>query len=155
MKFKNIKKKTYKKKSPNNSRSISDPAKATAGKPLQFKFTFSKIDRIKFLKVYGKSLKIFVVSTFVVAVVIVGFDLQGNLRKNITINSQRKILVKELNFWNDFIAKNSNYPDAYFQASRLEYRLGDIYKAKINVEKGLVLDPNSQSGRKIEEFLNR
>lgn len=155
MKFKNIKKRKYSKKSPSNSRSISDPVKAAVGKPLQFRFTFSKIDRIKFLNAYGKVLKIFVASTFVVAVVIVGFDLQGNLRKNIAINSQRKLLVKELNFWNDFIARNNNYPEAYFQASILEYKLGDTHKAKINVEKGLALDPNSRGGRKIEEFLNR
>jgi tetratricopeptide (TPR) repeat protein len=149
MKFKNIKKKTYKKKSPSNSRSIP----ATFKIPFDFNLSLLKIDHIKFFKVYRRALKVFVLSIFIIAVIIVGFDFQNNLRENKKINSQREILTKELKFWKDFILKNQNYPDAYFQASILEYKLGDNSKAKMYVEKGLALDPNSESGKQIEQLL--
>jgi hypothetical protein len=62
-------------------------------------------------------------------------------------------LENDLIFWQDFIAKHDNFRDAYFQASILEYKLGDITKAKMYNEKGLTLDPNSTDGRKIENLL--
>lgn len=155
MKFKNIKKKTYKKKSPSISRSIPDFAKATLGKPASFKFSLPKINNVALVKIYGTILKIFVALIFVVAVIIVGFDFQNNLRLKQKIDSQREILIRELKFWEDFISKQQNYADAYFQVSSLEYRLGSTLQAKIDVEKGLALDPNSQSGKKIEELLSR
>lgn len=146
MKFKNIKKKVYKKKSPSNSRTI--PAKLT-----HFKFILPKIDQTILLKVFHNVLKVFVVFVFIVAVIIVGFDFQNNLQTNKEINSQREVLIKELNFWESFISKQNNYPDAYFQASILEYKLGDTAKAKMYAERGLALDPNSPDGQKLEKFL--
>lgn len=142
MKFKNIKKKIYKKKSPSNSRTITEPK--------GFTFSFPKINPIK---LYGRALKVFVVSIFMFTAIIVGYDLQKNLQTKQNIDSQREILIRDLKFWNDFISKNQNYPDAYFQAAVLEYRLGEISKARKYVEKGLFLEPNSIDGRRIEQFL--
>lgn len=146
MKFKNIKKKKYIKKSPSNSRTITESK--------SFKFAFPKISSFKLLKLYKGALKIFVIFTFVITAVIVGLDLQNNLQMKKNIDSQREILIKELSFWEDFISEHQNYRDAYFQASILEYRLGNALKAKEYVGKGLALDPNSQEGKKIEKFLN-
>lgn len=146
MKFKNIKKKLYKKKSPSNSRTITESK--------SFKFAFPKISSFKLLKLYKGALKIFVIFTFVITAVIVGLDLQNNLLMKKNIDSQREILIKELSFWEDFISEHQNYRDAYFQASILEYKLGNALKAKEYVGKGLALDPNYQEGKKIEKFLN-
>lgn len=82
-------------------------------------------------------------------------DLQKNLALKENIDSQRQSLTKELKFWEDAISKHKDYRDAYFQASVLEYKLGNSSKAKMYVEKGLSLDPNSEDGRKIEELLNK
>jgi hypothetical protein len=98
-------------------------------------------------------LKVLVALVFVVAAAVVGFDFKNNLQTTKNIASQRSVLLKDLAFWESFISKQNNFPNAYFQASVLEYRLGDISKAKVDVEKGLILDPNSVDGRKIEEFL--
>lgn len=137
MKFKNIKNtppvSVKKNQSPSNSRSITE----------------------KLLKLYGGILKIFVVFIFIVAVVIVGYDFQKNLQIKQEVDLQREALAHDLNFWEDFISKQQNYRDAYFQASILEYKLGSTSKAKMYVEKGLSLDPNSQDGKKIEEFLSK
>jgi tetratricopeptide (TPR) repeat protein len=83
----------------------------------------------------------------------VGIDLQKNFQTKINIDFQREILGKDLNFWKDFISQHENYPNAYLQASVLEYKLGDISKAKTYVEKGLSLDPNSAEGLKVEQLL--
>jgi hypothetical protein len=145
MKFKNIKKKIYKKaKSPSNSRTI--PA-------FSLKFSLPKFNSAELIKVYREVLKIFVVFVFILTAVIVGLDFHNNLQAKNKIDLQREVITKELNFWKDFIIKHKDYRDAYFQASILEYELGDISKARIHVEKGLSLDLNSKNGKKLEEFL--
>lgn len=155
MKFKNIKKKTYKKaKSPSNSRRIPAFTKAPADKPaLSFKLSLPKLNSVELIRLYRGALKIFVVFIFLLTAIIVGLDFQNNLQAKQQIESQREELTKDLNFWKDFIIKHKDYRDAYFQASILEYRLGNNSKAKMYVEKGLSLDPNSEKGRRLEEFL--
>ncbi len=143
MKFKNIKKKAKDTKSPSNSRTITE----------KFSLGFPKINSIKLLKIYGGALKVFVIFIFTIAVAIVGYDFQQNLQVKQNIDSQRGVLTKDLSFWEKFISRHQNYRDAYFQASVLEYKLGNIYKAKMYVEKGLGLDPSSENGKRIEEFL--
>lgn len=132
MKFKNVKKKK-KEKSPSNSRAISET----------------------FIKIYRLSLKIFIVFIFLLAIIVVGLDLNANLQAKQAIDLEREELTKDLKFWESFIAKHQDYKDAYFQASILEYKLGDKAKAKMYVEKGLSLDPNSKDGKKIEELLSK
>jgi hypothetical protein len=148
MKFINIKKNLpageKKEKSPSNSRRI--PA-------FSFKFSLPKINSARLIKLYKRALKVFVVFIFILTAIIVGLDFRNNLQSKQKIDSQREVLTKDLNFWKDFIAKHQDYRDAYFQASVLEYRLGDISKARMYVEKGLSLDPNSEDGRKIEALL--
>lgn len=134
MKFKNIKKEAKRQQSPSNSRTI--PA-AT------------------FLKIYRLSLKVFVVLIFLLAATIVGLDLDANFKTKQSVDLKREELIKELKFWEDFIEDHRNYRDAYFQASILEYKLGNTPKAKTYVEKGLSLDPNSEDGQKIENLLNK
>jgi hypothetical protein len=144
MKFKNIKKKTYKKeKSPSDSRS----------NPEHFKFSFPKVDPVQLMKLYRNILKVSVVVVFVITAFIVVLDLQDNLLKKQNIDTQREVLSKDLSFWKSFIAEHENFRDAYFQVAMLEYGLGDTSRARIYVEKGLALDPNSENGRKIEKLL--
>ena len=131
MKFKNAKNKAKKSKSPSNSRTIP----------------------VTLLKIYRGSLKVFLILIFILTGIIVGMDLQKNLTLKDNIDSQRQKISQDLKFWESFIEKHKVYRDAYFQASILEYKLGDTNKAKMYVKKGLVLDPNSENGKKIEDFL--
>jgi hypothetical protein len=148
MKFKNIKKqeKVNHRKSPSNSRTI--PAKS-----IRSKLSLPKINPAELFRLRGEALKIFVILIFMLTAILVGVDFRNNLRAKQEIDSRRGTLVKNLNFWKDFISKHENYKDAYFQASILEYRLGDTPKARMYAEKGLTLDPNSQDGEKIKQFL--
>lgn len=163
MKFKNIKKKLRvkekKAKSPNNSRSI--PARharqlaGVAGRPEPLKLSLPKFNSVTLLKIYRRSLKVVVVIIYFLAVVVIGLDLQKNLKTQQNVNFQRKILTKNIKFWEDFLSKNNNYPDAYFQASIANYRVSNMAKAKMYVQKGLFLDPNSKNGKKIKDFLTK
>jgi len=81
--------------------------------------------------------------------------LSGNIQAKQAIDLERKVLTKDLKFWENFIAKHKDYSDAYLQASILEYKLGNSSKEKEYLKKGLSLDPNSENGKKIEEFLNK
>lgn len=145
MKFKNIKKKAKKGKSPSNSRGITE----------RYKLSLPKINHVTLLKIYGKVLRVFVVSVFILAVIVVGLDFKNNLQTKQEIDSRREVLNRDLNFWENFLANHRNYRDAYFQASILAYKLGNVSKAKKYVETGLSLDPNSKDGKKIEELLSK
>jgi len=143
MKFKNIKKKAKKKKSPSNSRSITEHSK----------FSFPTINSAKLLKLYGGVLKVFVFLVFAAAIIVVGLDFQKNMQIKQNIDFQRETLSHSLIFWENFMTKHQNYGDAYFQASILEYKLGNTPKAKMYAEKGLSLNPSSKDGRGLEQFL--
>jgi hypothetical protein len=152
MKFKNIKKKAKKEKLPSNSRSIPASPQLQRGETEHLDSS-SKSNSLKLLIIYKATLNIFVIIIFIITVIIVGLDLRDNMQEKQKVDLRRKALVRDLEFWENFISKNNNYRDAYFQASILEYRLGNTSRAKMHVEKGLLLDPLSIEGRKIEKFL--
>lgn len=143
MKFRNTKKKAKNIKSPSNSRGITE----------HHKLSLPKINHSALLKIYGKVLRVFVVFVFILAVIVVGLDFKNNLQTKQEIDSQREVLNRDLKFWEDFISRKQDYRDAYFQASILAYKLGNVSKAKKYVERGLSLDPNSENGKKLEKFL--
>jgi hypothetical protein len=144
MKFKNLKKEAKSEKSPSNSRRI----------PAFFSnFSLPKFNSVRLIKLYREVLIVFVIFIFILTSIAVGLDFRNNLLEKQKIDLQRETLTKELNFWKEFLTKHQDYRDAYLQASILEYKLGDISKAKMYVQKGLSLDPNSESGRKIEALL--
>jgi hypothetical protein len=164
MKFKNINRKAKKNKSPSNSRSI--PASpqlppspkwlrrpSQRGETEQFKFSIPKINHATLFKVHRNALKIFVLLMYVATFTVIVLDFKHYLPVKENIESKRSVLARDLNFWDNYISNHQNFADGYFQASVLAYELGDSVKAKIYAEKGLILDPNSKTGRKIEKLL--
>src|SRR3989344_3735000 len=139
MKFRNVKKKKAtrgkKVKYPSNSRSF----------PESFKFSFPRLSPMQLFVVYRRSLKIFTLILFFVAILIVGLDLQQNIKAAGNIDVQRADLIVQRKFWDDFLEKNKNYRDAYLHASIVEYRLGDEQKAREYVGKDLFLDQNYET----------
>lgn len=147
--FKKSKKNTPASKSKKQSPSISRTI------PASTKLSFPKITLARIVKLYSGSLKIVVATLFILAVAIVGLDLQKNIQEKQSIDIEREKLAQELKFWNDFIGEHEDYADAYFNIAVLEYKLGDTAQAKTYLKKGLVLDPNSENGKKIEDSLSR
>lgn len=100
-------------------------------------------------------MKVFVVTLFLLALVNVVWELDRNIKEKQRIDLEREKVTRKLGFWKGFLEKHKDYRDAYFQVSVLEYKLGNKNEAKMNVEKGLNLDPNSKTGKEIEKFLNK
>lgn len=115
----------------------------------------SKLTRQKVFRVYKKTLKIFTVFIFIIAIIYLGFDLYRNTQEKKRIDFEREKISKELDFWKSFIAEHNDYRDAYFQASILEYKLGNTDLSKLYLSQGLAVDPNSENGKKIEDFINK
>ena len=135
------------KKLPKIYRFIPAFTKVSAGKP--------EFNHLKLLKLYRGSLKVFVVFLFLLALVNVVWELDRNIKEKQKIDLEREGVAYELGFWEEFLEKHKDYRDAYFQASVLEYKLGNKNEAKMYVEKGLALDPNSKTGKDIEKFLGK
>lgn len=111
-------------------------------------------DRIIFFRVYRRFLKGFISILFILVIILVWYDLSKNIEQKRVIDKEREKLTNELKFWDNFLAKNKGYRDAYFQASIVEYKLGDSDKARDYVKMGLALDQNSEEGKNILKFLN-
>lgn len=114
-----------------------------------------KFARQDFFTIYRKTLKAFTIFIFIIAIIYLGLDLYNNIQAKNRIDQEREKITNELNFWKAFISKHNNYRDAYFQASILEYKLGNKELARMYLDKGLALDPNSEKGKNIERFLEK
>lgn len=163
MKFKNIKQ-TKRKKAP--------PIKKTAkkkigdsGKTLQFpniyriiteKLSFSLSWRPKLSKITVlvlASILLLISLVLVAGIVVFTVKTYQNLSQAVQINNQRQDLQGKINFWQSISDKYDGYKDAYFQKALLEYKLGQIDKAKQDNLKALLLDPNFADAKKLEILL--
>ncbi len=123
--------------------------------PESFRNHLLDLNRRKIFSVYRKSLKVFTVFIFIVAIIYLGIDLYNNTQEKKRVDVERERITKELNFWKSFISEHKDYRDAYFQAAILEYELGNKDLAKSYLKQGLALDPNSEKGRSIEKILTK
>lgn len=89
-----------------------------------------------------------------VSTIVVGFDLLKNTEQKRQLDKERREIISNINFWKDFVSKHRDYRDGYFQLAILEYRLNDLGKAKLYLEKSLAIDPNFEKGRELEQILN-
>ncbi len=113
-----------------------------------------KIDRKKTFKLYRKTLKIFIVVIFIIAILLVGLDLYNNIQMKKRLDIEREKLTNELIFWKSVLTSYKDYKDAYFQIAIIEYKLGNKEEAKSYLKLGLDLDPNSEKGKNIERYIN-
>jgi len=116
-------------KLPNISRSITD------------KFLFSKV------------VTIFLFSIFLIAIIIVGFDLLKGIYGEIRLTEERRETEIQINYWKNILDKQSNYRDGYIELAILEYRLGDKGKAVTYLQDALNTDPNFGKSRELENLL--
>jgi len=91
----------------------------------------------------------------VLTIVIFGVKLNSSLRMLIKVTSQRQELKAKINFWQSITDKYEGYKDAYFQIAVLEYRLGDLRSAKQANNQALLLDPNFEDAKKLDNLINK
>lgn len=163
MKFKNIKYKKHKSAPP-----VRKPVRkgtGDSGKKHQFPSIYRRItEKLKFRLSWQpkpNEYVIFVLSLVSVAVstvLIIGivfFVLMVYQNTVLTVNTvnQRQNIENKINFWQSVIDKYDGYKDAYFQKALLEYQLKDFSEAKIDNQKALLLDPNFEDAKKLENVL--
>ncbi len=124
------------------------------GKDSQKKVFSPNISR--FITEEGKNLAFSMVATMlVIGIFVQGLSLTHNLSKQEDASNRQKEISAELDFWKEFIGKNGDYRDVYYRMAELEYKLGNINEARLNLAKVEELDPNFKDadvlGVKIEE----
>ncbi len=163
MKFKNIKQAKRKKAPP--ARKPKQKRIGDSGKRPQFpniyriiteKLSFRLSWQPKLSKIAILALAL--ISTLISLVLVVGIAILGvqtfqNVNQAVQVNSQRQDLQSKANFWQSIIDKYDGYKDAYFQKALLEYKLGQIDKAKADNAKALLLDPNFADAKNLETVL--
>ena len=165
MKFKNIKPTKHKKAAPikkPKQKKIED-----SGKKRQFpsiyrlipeKVSFGLLRRPKLSKIAFWTLASISILISIILVVGIGFfavQTYQDLNQTVQISNQRQDLQGKANFWQAIIDQYDGYKDAYFQKALLEYKLGQIDKAKLDNQKALLLDPNFTDAKKLEVILNK
>lgn len=133
------------------------------------KLQFPKIYRIitepfhLFKKSKNKNSKIFkklkfqgLVTFYIVItalILLLSFDLLISLQKQKEINFERTKIQSEIKLWEAISVKYQGYKEAYYQLALLNYRIGEIDKAKFYINKALYLDPNFEKARDLQKTL--
>jgi hypothetical protein len=97
----------------------------------------------------------FVTIVLAAGTMIASLSLYRNVSSLLQLTNNRRELISKLNFWTSISDKYEGYKDAYFQIATLEYKLGDINKAKQANLKALLLDPNFGDAKKLEVLLDK
>lgn len=115
------------------------------------KIHWSRIFRFDIFAVYA--LVIFICSVLIVGTGILAVDLLGNVKERKELNNKKEVLMKEKKNWEEATSKYTDYRDGYFKLATINYQLGNIESARINLKKTLDLDPNFEAGRELEKLL--
>ncbi len=120
---------------------------------LTFKLSWQpKIGKLAFFVL--ASISILISLVLVVGIVVFAAITYQSLNQAAQINNQRQDLQGKANFWQSISDRYDGYKDAYFQKALLEYKLGQIDKAKQDNLKALLLDPNFEDAKKLEMVLD-
>lgn len=117
----------------------------------RFKKSFKKNSRV-FKKIKFQWLVIlYVVTAFLI--LILSFDLLSSLQKQKEINFERTKIESEIKLWEALSAKYQGYKESYYELALLNYRIGQIDKAKFYVNKALYIDPNFSEAKNLQMIL--
>lgn len=86
-------------------------------------------------------------------VIIQAVDTIDSIKKKQENENKRTQLAKEVDYWQGIVKKYEGYRDGYLKLALLEYQFKNLDKSKFYLQKALVLDPNSETARKLEKIL--
>jgi hypothetical protein len=116
---------------------------------------FEQVLKSKPLFYFFSGFMVIVSIMLVLTIVIFGVELNSNLKILIKVTNQREELKAKINFWQSITDKYEGYKDAYFQIAVSEYRLGDLRRAKQANIKALLLDPNFEDAKKLDNLIDK
>lgn len=97
----------------------------------------------------------FMVGFFLMAMVIVGKDIQINIAKLETTDQHRQAIIDSLHQWEQVIAAYPGYRDGYYQLALLETQLGNKQGAYTYTMKALAIDPDFKEGKAFVQRITR
>ena len=89
----------------------------------------------------------------VIAVFMVGIDLDKNVSER---DSKKKLYEeksKEIKFWEEGVVRYTGFRDGYFKLALLEFQRGNFNKSREYLEKDLSIDPSFEEGKSLEKIL--
>lgn len=121
-------------------------------KKLEFRLIWqSKHKKYVFYSLVGFSVTVTLLLTF--GILLMGVNFYKTASEYKKIATERKNIQVKVNFWQSIANKYEGYKDSYFQIALLEYRLGNIKKAREYNKKALLLDPNFEDSKKLQLLL--
>lgn len=84
-----------------------------------------------------------------------GRNVLRNIEEKERIDTQRKMVQEEINYWEKVVSRYKGYRDGYFQLALLEYQLGNREKAAAYVKQALFLDPNFAPAQELQAILQK
>lgn len=109
----------------------------------------------KFYSYFSILLTFIVVIFLVILIIFISIDFGQNFIKFQTLQTQRKDLISKINFWNSIAEKYTGYPDAYLNISSLYFQLDDLSNARKYINKTLLLNPDYEKARQLEEKISQ
>ena len=107
-------------------------------------------------KIFKKLKSQWLVTSYLVTAVLIlilSFDLLNSLQKQKEINFEKTKIQSEIKLWEALSEKYQGYKEAYYQLALLNYKIGEIDKAKFYVNKALYLDPNFENAKSLQKIL--
>jgi tetratricopeptide (TPR) repeat protein len=97
-----------------------------------------------------------IASSVISGIIIFGIVFQGiglyhSFKEQREIEMERGRVEAELNFWKNRLSQYPGHRDIYFKIATLEYRLGNIDEARLNLEWTIKIDPNFEEARVMRE----
>lgn len=109
----------------------------------------------KFYSYFSILLTFIVVIFLVILIIFISIDFGQNFIKFQALQTQRKDLISKINFWNSIADKYTGYPDAYLNISSLYFQLDDLSSARKYINKTLLLNPDYEKARQLEEKISQ
>jgi tetratricopeptide (TPR) repeat protein len=89
------------------------------------------------------------------AIVNQSLTLKNNLKDLSQITQERQNIQKEIAYLEKESEKHKAYADIYLKIASLEYRLGNTKNSSIFLEKAFAIDPYTEQGRVLGEYITR
>lgn len=94
-------------------------------------------------------------AVFILFIAFMVFDLSQKILIIQNLKTEREQVLKDINKWEKVVQKYKDYKDGYLQLAILEYKMGDLNKAKTYLNNALNIDPNYIQGRDLETILQK
>jgi hypothetical protein len=87
------------------------------------------------------------------AILVVSVDLYQNFKVQRQLTNEKIKILNDLVFWQNETKRTPDYRDGYFKLAILNYQLKDYGKSQEYLNKTMLLDPNFEKGKELENLL--